>query len=144
MKPPLVIDASVALKWFAKEEGHAEARAILASDERLIAPDLVVVEAVNGAWSKWRRGELDAADVARVAQAVPWSFCSLVESRELAARAALISVTLRHPVYDCMYLALAEDRNTVVVTADGRLRKAVKKTAWAQHVRALIDRPDDE
>ena len=43
-----------------------------------------------------------------------------------------------------MYLALAEDRDTVVVTADGRLRKAVKKTAWAQHVRALIDRPDDE
>ena len=72
MKPPLVIDASVALKWFAKEEGHAEARAIVASDERLIAPDLVVVEAVNGAWSKWRRGELDAADVARVAQALPW------------------------------------------------------------------------
>lgn len=103
-----------------------------------------MVEAVNGAWSKWRRGELDAADVARVAQAVPWSFSSLVESRELAARAALISVTLRHPVYDCMYLALAEDRDTVVITADGRLRKAVKKTAWAKHIRALIDRPDDE
>lgn len=43
-----------------------------------------------------------------------------------------------------MYLALAEDRDTVLITADGRLRKAVKKTAWAKHVRALIDRPDDE
>ena len=109
MKPPLVIDASVALKWFAEEDGHAEARTILASDESLIAPDLVVVE-----------------------------------SRELAARAALISVSLRHPVYDCLYLALAEDRDTVVITADRRLRKAVRKSAWAQHVRALLDRPDDE
>lgn len=54
MKPPLVIDASVVLKWFSEEEGHPEARAILASDERLIAPDLVVVEAVYAAWSKWR------------------------------------------------------------------------------------------
>lgn len=87
------------------------------------------METLNGAWSKWRRGEFDAADGARVAQVVPWSFASLVESRELAARAALVSVTLRHPVYDCMCLALAEDRDTVVATADGRLPKAVKKTA---------------
>lgn len=75
-----------------------------------------------------------------MAQVVPWAFTSLVESRDLAARAALLAVAFRPPVYDCMYLALAEDRDALLVTADDRLRKAVQGTAWERRVQALTVR----
>jgi hypothetical protein len=38
----LVIDASVALKWYLIEEGADQARQILADGETLVAPELVV------------------------------------------------------------------------------------------------------
>ena len=37
----VVVDASVALKWYVDEEDSEAALALLASDERLIAPDFL-------------------------------------------------------------------------------------------------------
>jgi predicted nucleic acid-binding protein len=42
-----------------------------------------------------------------------------------------ISRALDHPVYDCFYLALAEDRHATLVTADGRLLNRLQDTQWA-------------
>lgn len=46
----LVVDASVAARWFLAIEKADAAVALLTSGERLIAPDLVVVELTNAAW----------------------------------------------------------------------------------------------
>ena len=51
----LVVDASVALKWFVDEDGSDRAVALLDGDEPLIAPDLVVAEVCNAAWKSLRR-----------------------------------------------------------------------------------------
>jgi len=58
----LVVDASVAIKWFVEEIWSDAARAVLGSGEPLIAPDLVVPEACNAAipsttasTSRWQR-----------------------------------------------------------------------------------------
>ncbi len=37
----LVVDASVALKWFVAEDGSTRAAALLAGPELLVAPDLI-------------------------------------------------------------------------------------------------------
>ena len=47
----LVLDASVAVKWFVEEPGTAAALALLAEDESLIAPELVIAEVANVAWN---------------------------------------------------------------------------------------------
>ena len=47
----LVVDASVAIKWFVEESRSDAARAVLTSGESLVAPDLVVPEACNAAAS---------------------------------------------------------------------------------------------
>jgi predicted nucleic acid-binding protein len=50
----LIIDASVALKWYLSDEPHAaEARAILEAGEPLIAPDIVIAEVCN-----WRGAQV--------------------------------------------------------------------------------------
>jgi predicted nucleic acid-binding protein len=48
----------------------------------------------------------------------------------LALRALVISSLLDHPAYDCFYLALAEQRGSIVVSADRRLLQRLSGTVW--------------
>jgi predicted nucleic acid-binding protein len=57
----LVVDASVAFKWFAQEDGTYRALELLARDEPIVAPDLIIAEVCNAAWKSLRRGELSPA-----------------------------------------------------------------------------------
>ena len=102
MSSTLVIDANVAIKWFIDEDGHDRARSLLTGADRLIGPDLVLIECVNIAWKKWRQGSLDAADVAEITQLPPDAFAVIVDSREVLVGAARISLRLNHPAYDCL------------------------------------------
>jgi predicted nucleic acid-binding protein len=117
----VVVDASVALKWYVQEEDSEGALALLASGERLIAPDLIVAELCNGAWRLIRRGELRPEQLAIIARGVPAAFATLYGSALLAARAGAIALEIDHPVYDCFYLALSEAQNAPLVSADRRL-----------------------
>ncbi|HSA82594.1 MAG TPA: type II toxin-antitoxin system VapC family toxin [Geminicoccaceae bacterium] len=53
--------------------------------------------------------------------------------RPLGPRAAALARELDHPIYDCLYLAQAEEKATMV-TADRRLVGAVRGTALAERV----------
>jgi predicted nucleic acid-binding protein len=117
----IVVDASVALKWYVAEEDSGAALALLTSGERLIAPDLVVAELRNGAWRLVRRGELRKEQLAIIARGVPEAFAALHGSAALATRAAALALELNHPVYDCFYLALSEAQSAPLVSADRRL-----------------------
>ncbi|HVC62704.1 MAG TPA: type II toxin-antitoxin system VapC family toxin [Acetobacteraceae bacterium] len=57
----------------------------------------------------------------------------------LAARALAIAAAIEHPAYDCFYLALAELRDTRLVTADRRLRSRLVATPWARLLVGLGD-----
>lgn len=52
----LVIDASVAIKWYVPEAGSQEASAILDRPETLLAPDLLAAEFGNVLWKKVSAG----------------------------------------------------------------------------------------
>ncbi|HEX4158156.1 MAG TPA: type II toxin-antitoxin system VapC family toxin [Rhizomicrobium sp.] len=47
----LVIDSSVAAKWFLEESGSAEAEALQLRDD-VIASDLLIPEVLNTIWKK--------------------------------------------------------------------------------------------
>src|SRR5262245_39797495 len=54
----IVVDASIAAKWYLNEPGSAQAAAILTSDDVLLAPALIRLE-VNGAIiRRYREGKL--------------------------------------------------------------------------------------
>ncbi len=48
-----------------------------------------------------------------------------------------MAVDLRHPVYDCFYLALAEAEEAPLVTADRRLLTRLTGTPWEERAVSL-------
>ena len=133
----VVVDASVALKWFVKELRSDLAIDLLNSAESLVAPDLVVAEVCNAAWKSLRRREIDPAQLDRIASDVVEAFQRLVPLDRLIERAVSLARELDHPVYDCLYLALAEAEGALLITADRRLVAVVRATALAERVRPL-------
>ena len=133
----LVVDASVALKWYLVESGAESARQILADDDRLVAPELVVAEVCNACWLACRRGEISAVQQAQIAVDITRIFDRLEALVPHAARAVAIARELDHPVYDCFYLAVSEALDAPLVTADGRLLARVAGTPFSTRTQGL-------
>jgi predicted nucleic acid-binding protein len=123
----LIVDASVAVKWLSEEPGSAQAEVLLAGVDDLIAPELVLAEIGNALWKKAVARILDRRQMLDGIQRVPAFFDRLVPVPEIATRATEIALDLRHPVYDCFYLALAERERCSLITADKRLLSVAKK-----------------
>jgi predicted nucleic acid-binding protein len=130
----VVVDASIAVLWFASEPDRWGASRLLESEARLLAPDLMAIEATNAWWKKLRRGEMDLADVDQavtnlLAMGIVWT-----PSASLLKPGLRLATQLGHPVYDCMYLALAASHPARLATADDRLRRAAGRIGvevWA-------------
>src|SRR5690349_9037073 len=126
----LVVDTSVALKWFKSEPDSNLAEAIVAAED-VIAPDLLLAELANACWAAARRGLLTATQAADMPSALRLYMAVLHSLEPLARRAIHIAQTLDHPVYDCFYVALAEREAAPLVTADRRLLAKLAGTPWA-------------
>jgi predicted nucleic acid-binding protein len=124
---PVVVDASIAVLWFANEPDRFGAARLLETESALLAPDLMAVEATNAWWKKVQRREMELADVEQavtnlLALGIAWT-----PSTVLLRTAARLGVDLQHPVYDCLYLALAASYSASLATADDRLRRAAER-----------------
>ena len=120
----VVIDASVALKWVLDEPGKDAAELLL--DEELIAPSLWLLEAANALWRRVRRGEITGEEATeRLAELFNAPVTTVPIESDLVAAAELANA-LNHPVYDCLYLALAIREGAYVVTADSRFHGVVE------------------
>jgi len=122
----LIVDASVAVKWVAEEPGSAKARELIGTGQRLLAPDLVLVEAGNALRKKLARGVIDRVQALSGVQTVERAFDELFPARPLVHAAIRLALDLRHPAYDCVYLALAARESLAVFTADERLFRVAR------------------
>lgn len=123
----IVVDASVAVKWLLPEALADDARTFLDIDEQLTAPSLIQVEVAGAVTRKVRAGELDAR-LARTAldtwfEGLSSGFPILVYDDVDLARAADLSLSLRHALPDCLYLAVAMRLGVPLLTADRRFEK---------------------
>jgi predicted nucleic acid-binding protein len=127
--PNVVIDSSVAVKWFVAEPYSAEARRILGEYQtgmlNFLAPDLIYAEVGNIVWKKHRFQGLAAADARAIIQAFLGLRFSLTPTADLLADAYPLAVTHQRSVYDAMYLALSVREGCRFVTADEKLVNAV-------------------
>lgn len=139
---PLVVDASVAIKWYVREAGSEKAVRLLA-DERLgfVAPDIFYPEVVNALLRQAREGQLSDEALEAALADMRKTLPRLVRSSDLIDRAARFARILAHPIYDCLYLALAEASGTVLLTADAefvsRCRKRLKDEPATARLRLL-------
>jgi|ERR671918_1111500 predicted nucleic acid-binding protein len=133
----LIVDASVAIKWFIDEPGSDAARRLWRAEPGLLAPDLIVPEVCNAAWRKVRPGQSDSAQAMQIAARLRHGVLELQPTSALAPRAVELALQLDHPVYDCFYLALAEAEKAELITADRRLEGRLRDTSWSASVRGL-------
>jgi predicted nucleic acid-binding protein len=133
----LVIDASIAVKWVVEEHGTPEALT-LRQKAKLIAPELLVAECANILWKKVKRDELLKEEALLAARLLQGAEIELFPTRSLFEAATRMSIGLDHPAYDCLYLALAVDKECPFVTADERfLRKLNEDRKHALRGRAI-------
>jgi predicted nucleic acid-binding protein len=133
----LVVDASVAVRWLFPVARDGQADDLARVETPLIAPDLVLAEIANAAWKFVTFDGLSPQAATTIVLAADKAFDELVPSAGLKNRALQIAIELRHPVYDCFYLALAEQRDCQLVTADERLLRACGRTEFAKRIRRL-------
>lgn len=122
---PVVVDASVALKWVLPEPG-SEAAASLHRLGPLHAPDLLLVECANALWVRVRRGEMTPVEAKTALADITAAPVVLERDAELTEAAQSLSLDLDHPAYDCVYLALAIRLTGYVVTDDDRFARVVR------------------
>jgi predicted nucleic acid-binding protein len=125
----LVVDSSVAVKWFVVEPYSAEARRILNDYQNgtisFLAPDLINAEFGNVIWKKQVLQGLDAADAQDIINKFRALHFTLTSIAALLNDAYKIAVKHRRTVYDSLYLALSLREGCQYVTADEKFVNAV-------------------
>ncbi len=121
----LVVDASVAIKWFVDEPDTALANTVYLN-HALVAPDLLGAECANILWKKHRRGDLAPNAFEQALLELETAAIELRGMRELIALAGALARRLDHPAYDCFYLALAMEEQAPFATADASLIRKLR------------------
>jgi predicted nucleic acid-binding protein len=125
--PHVVVDASIAVKWFFREVGSNDAVALRDSDSDFIAPELIIAEIGNAALAKQLRKEIASDDAMFAVKRAPALFVQLAPVVELTEPAMHLALALRQPVYDCLYLALAQREDVTLITDDEDMFAAARK-----------------
>lgn len=124
----VVVDASVAAKWVVEEEHSAKAALLLRCEARH-APDHWQAEAINVLWAKVFRGDLIAADAQARMEVLLRAPVIGTPIASLMPRAFAISIAHMLTIYHSLYVALAEQRDIPLVTADVRLIRRLSDDA---------------
>jgi predicted nucleic acid-binding protein len=130
----LVIDASVAVKWFMPEPHSINAISLLETGSELLAPDLIFAECGNVLWKKWLRQELEPTDIPAILGDLNRMNMRIVPTFVLSEEASDIAITYRRSFYDSIYLALAVTTDSIMITADEKLRNALQNTPLAERI----------
>jgi hypothetical protein len=135
----LVIDASVAVKWFVSEEGSDKADEVSASDYTLLAPRLIVIEVANAMARKAIQKLITPLEAAEYVRTLPQFFAGLLDVEDLIEPALQNACSYRHPIYDFVYVEAARRRDTKMLTADQKLIAKAKGTNIAKFVVPLSE-----
>ncbi len=135
----LVVDASVAAKWFFREEHDELALRLIVSGHVLHAPDFLLAEVGNVLCTRIRRGTLsrvEAHEMFDTLQTVGLHFSPLGDLLDEAFR---IAVQTGRSLYDCVYVALAVALDGRMITADRKLFDALAGSPLAEFVAWVED-----
>jgi predicted nucleic acid-binding protein len=135
----LIVDASVAVKWFTLETDRDKAGAILESGHTLLAPRLIVAEVANAMARKVGQGLVTIPDAAEYVLSLRILVSKLLDTDDLVGPAFENACSHRHPIYDFIYLEAARNRNTQMVTADSRFIARLTGSSLARFVLPLSE-----
>ena len=121
----IVVDATVAAKWYLAEPDSNRAEALAASGEEFCGPAILRLEVLSAISRRYRTGGIAAAD----AQSLMAQWLEDLESGSVILwpdetdieAAAALSLRIRHAIVDRLYLACAMRLGAALVTADHTL-----------------------
>ncbi|MBL8826073.1 MAG: type II toxin-antitoxin system VapC family toxin [Planctomycetaceae bacterium] len=120
-----MLDASVAVAWELNESTSAKALALRELAElgvhELLAPDIFPVECAHALTRAERRGLLSTGQAGIILAHILYIDMQFSPSISLIARATEISSRMKLGVYDCLYVVLAMDEQSPLVTSDQKL-----------------------
>jgi len=132
----IIVDASVAVQWIAEEDTSALSDELLYRSD-LAAPALMQIEVANALRRKVWVGDI-SIEQAKVGLAfVRGKVSALLLPSQVLDRALEMSHLLYHPIYDCIYLALAERHDATVVTYDQDLLEKARDNGFGKLVATL-------
>ena len=132
----IVVDASVAVKWFVPEIlSVAAERLLIERPGELIAPDFFAIEVCAALVREANRDKTNRHG----AEAALVTFDEMLQDEEVRLhqttlphlfKGAGIAISIGHPLKDCIYLALAMERECPLVTADVKFAEKATQV-WA-------------
>lgn len=130
----LVLDASVAIKWFLKEKSSEEAlhyrQQHLKGEVSLAAPALFPFEIINALCTK---SETKLPTILGAIES--YKFTGVTEyflTEKLACATAALSKEYKISAYDAAYVALAQDLGCQFITADRKLYRKVESLEFVE------------
>lgn len=137
----IVLDASIAVKWFADEIHADAARRLLTDRYDLLAPELIYAEVANAFLKRWRRKEMSRKSVDDAV--TQFRRAPLKTAAVVGLLAAAWQIAARHDrsIYDALYVALASSQSCALVTADRKLFNALKDHAGVVRLLWIEDVP---
>jgi predicted nucleic acid-binding protein len=129
---PYVLDASVAAKWFLPALGetlsaHADRllKRYVSAEADFLVPDLFFAEFAKIFWKAEQRGRCNSAIADAAIEEITGRNFPAFPSASLIVPATQIARAYHRTVYDCIYVALAVQTSSEMVTADQKLAQAV-------------------
>jgi predicted nucleic acid-binding protein len=114
-----IIDASAAYDMLCENRWDN----IVTANSELAAPDIITAELLNARWKVNRSGNV-APDVTSILQLL--KRIRIAPSIVYGQLAAELSERLDHPVYDCLYVAMAGEERLKLLTSDARLIRKLR------------------
>ena len=129
-----VLDASIVLKWFLKEQDSNKAinlkRKIRDGELIAIAPDLILYELANALrYKKGYKPELVSEAINAI---IDLDMEIIVPTESLIKESAIISFEKDISIYDAIYVALAKETGYNFITADKKPYRNIKELKFTE------------
>ena len=123
MAPSLVLDASAVLRLITHDPIASGWVEQVGQAPLVLAPELMLTEVANALWKLQRGAGLASMDPQQLLADAADLVDQIEPDRHLQVEALALACHLNHPVYDCLYLALARREAAFLLTADQRLQR---------------------
>lgn len=124
----IVLDASILLKWFIQEPDSELAlqfkKRYIAEEIVIAVPDLILYEVPNVL--RFKKGVPEQAVKAALQHLLSLELEIITPTEKLLQEAISLSFATQLSIYDCSYLAMANELSSTLITADDKLWREAK------------------
>ncbi len=122
-----VLDASAAVRLILGDTNAVTLATPIREAALVLAPELMLSEVANTLWKLQRAEQLADLDPQQLLADARDLVDRVEPDRHLHAEALALACHLNHPVYDCLYLALARREAASLISADRRLLQLAER-----------------